>query len=218
MFPSTPLKFPIKDGTLRRPHQELGREEINAAQPVKLERAAPPEVKQEIPKEEIEEPTAPADTWEQRGMLIVRVHRTPRLKLFVPTEVPEDPPPIPLDETDVCRNTKTSSEMQNEKRIEDVWFSPNADRALSELWTGETVFDPIPQPCEAGYMWCNGCKTRIQQTQRPPNVWRESWDIMSKKQRQIAKEHWAARAVELEQARKMRKEENAILWHLRPHC
>ena len=182
VFPSAPLKFPIKDGTLRRPHQELGREEIHAAQPVKLERAAHAEVKQEIKREEEEKPAVHPDTWELRGMLIVRVHRTPRLKLFVPTEDPEDPPPIPIDEIDVCRSTTTSSEMQNEKRIEDVWYGPNADRQLSELWTGETVFDPIPPPCEPGYMWCNGRKTRIQQTQRPPNIWRESWEIMSKKQ------------------------------------
>ena len=103
-------------------------------------------------------------------MLLVRVHRTPRLKLFIPDKVAEDPPPIHFDDIDVCRITKTNSEMQNEKRIDDVWFGPDRDRSLSGLWSGETIFDPIPPPCEPGYMWCSGRKTRIQQTQRPPNV------------------------------------------------
>ena len=140
-------------------------------------------------------------------MLLVRVHRTPRLKLFIPDEVSEDPPPIPVDDIDVCRVTKTNSEMQNEKRIDDVWFGPDKDRSLSGLWTGETIFDPIPPPCEPGYMWCSGRKTRIQQTQRPPNVRREVWEVMSSKKRRIAKELWVVKAAELEEARNVRKAE-----------
>ena len=51
--------------------------------------------------------------------------------------------------------------------------------------------------------------TRLQQTQRPPDMYPEVWSMMSKNQRRIAAERWKTRAVELNKAREEWKAWNA---------
>ena len=71
------------------------------------------------------------DYWVQRGMFLVRVHRTARKKLFSPTEA-SDAPPMEISEIDVVRITKTNSDMVDERNIDDVWSEGLPNRELSQ--------------------------------------------------------------------------------------
>ena len=73
--------------------------------------------------------------------------------------------------------------MADERDIEDVWYEDMPDRELSQEWTGETFFEPLPPPCKPGYTWVHGRETRKQRTTRPPNVWTEPWERISGKAR-----------------------------------
>ena len=219
--PGKPVRFAASLPSFRRPDaDDMGQTETSADTTVKLE----PHVKNEVKEEPLEEaagnsceelppvikqePALP-DTWEQRGSRLVRVHNTPRTKLFCPSDVPDSPPPIPINDIDVLRSTTTNSDMQDEKSIEDVWFGPQAHRVLSNPWIGETFFDPIPPPCRPGYTWVGGRLTKIQTTTRPPDIYPELWTLMSKKQKRLAQDAWKIKASMIERAREDRILENA---------
>ena len=109
--------------------------------------------------------------------------------MFAPDWCP-DPPPIPLNHIDVTRITKTDLENQDEKSIEDVWDGGIGDvRKLREWWVGETVFHRFLREPK-GYRVVQGRLTRIQKTTRPPSIWPEVWNAMSRKQRDIAITNW----------------------------
>jgi len=219
--PGQPVRFAAKLPLFRRPDaDDKGLAETPADTTVKLEAHVKSEVKEE-PWEEAsgnrcvdeppvvkQEPSEP-DTWERRGLRLVRVHKTPRTQLFCPSDVPEDPPPIPIIDIDVLRQTKTNSDMQDETEIEDVWFGRHAHRTLSNPWIGETFFDPIPPPCKPGWTWVAGRLTKIQQTSRPPDIFPEMWTMMSKKQKLRSQEAWKLKASMIERAREERVLENA---------
>ena len=71
------------------------------------------------------------DRWVVKGDYLIRIHKTPRKILFVPSEA-KDPPPIPVSEIDVVRVTTTDLENHDEKRIEYFWdgSSPEDHRQL----------------------------------------------------------------------------------------
>ena len=121
---------------------------------------------------------------------MVRIHNVPRKKLFSPEEETTDPIPVELKDIDVLRITKTSSNMADEKWIEDVWLGETANRELSEEWVGETTFVPNPPEAPKGSMWISGRLVRLQKTTRPDDVWPEVWLAMSKKQKQEARARW----------------------------
>ena len=109
--------------------------------------------------------------------------------MFAPDRC-HDPPPIPLEHIDVTRTTKTNLENQDEKAIEDVWDGSDADvRQLSDWWVGETVFHRYFREPK-GYRVVQGRLTRIQNTTRPPSIWPEVSNAMSRKQRDIAITNW----------------------------
>ena len=101
--------------------------------------------------------------------------------------------------------------MVDERDIEDVWLEGLPNRELSQEWTGETFFEPIPPPCKAGYTGVQGQLTRTQKTNRPPNVMKESWLGMSTKCRKAAIDEWAVKSVLIEDARRKRAQPNKQL-------
>ena len=94
------------------------------------------------------------DSWEMRGIYLVRVHRKPRTTLFSPAFC-EDPIPIALVHLEVARRTETDLEFDGLKRIEDCWSGHRSDERLLRTpgdgrtltWTGETYFERVmPKP------------------------------------------------------------------------
>ena len=49
------------------------------------------------------------DTWQLTEEVLIRVHNTPRTKLFTPSSDPEDACPIPIEYLDIMRRTDTSA-------------------------------------------------------------------------------------------------------------
>ena len=122
------------------------------------------------------------DVWEDRPHMVVRVHNTPRREMFDITTC-SDPPPVPLNHIDVARHTITSLDTEDEKEIKDFADGSAAcRRELSDFWTGETRYTKLWKTPH-GYDFVDGRLTRRQTTNRPPNVWPEIWEGMSKKMR-----------------------------------
>ena len=82
--------------------------------------------------DQIEDPP-PKDVWEIRGQRLVRIHNTPRKHLFSPREAADDPPPWKLYDIDVMRQTKTNSDMSDEKEIDDIWYGDQENDAYHKL-------------------------------------------------------------------------------------
>ena len=111
--------------------------------------------------------------------------------MFTPLEVLEtEPLPVPLEEIDCERHTRTSSTFRGENYILDTWDGVSADdtRALSEPWTGEVLFPLLNVESDMDKFFG---KTREQKTTRPGNVDTIIWGGMSGKQRKDAKDYWS---------------------------
>ena len=122
--------------------------------------------------------------------------------MFSPMDSKSDIP-APLDRVDVERTTITDSDEQKLQSIDDVWDgSSNDRRSLGIEWTGETLFqlnaEDVGPP---GHTYVMGRWVRNQITNRPPNVWPEVWNLMSKKQRKTAKADWDNKMDEIRVAR-----------------
>ena len=120
------------------------------------------------------------DYWSVTADVIMRHHRTPRTKLFMPSAVGDCPPPLKY--IDVMRLTLTNLDTLPEKDIEDIWYDKDPVE-MSSKWIGSTTFNILrPEPRD-GYTWVEGRETKFQTTTRPPNIRPEDWsDRMSKKQ------------------------------------
>ena len=122
-------------------------------------------------------------------MCLIRIHSRPRKEMFAPDRC-DDPPPIPLKHLDVTRITKTSLDTADEMEIEDIWDGSDNDcRELSEFWTGEAVFYKFYKDTPT-HQVVMGRMTRIQKTKRPPTIWPERWEAMTKKQRRGEADVW----------------------------
>ena len=73
--------------------------------------------------------------WSVTGEVIIRHHRSPRSKLFMPDEVSDCP--VPVKYIDVMRMTCTNLDTLAEKEIEDLWCDAGP-KELSSQWTGKT--------------------------------------------------------------------------------
>ena len=81
------------------------------------------------------------DTWQLTASVLIRVHNTPRTKLFTPQSDPSDPCPIPIEYLDIMRRTDTSAPTKAESNLEDYWVDRQMQhRELSEEWVGRTQF------------------------------------------------------------------------------
>ena len=143
--------------------------------------------------------------------MLIRHHRRQRLNLFVPDD---QNLPIPLKYIDDTRQAETSLESPSEKFINDYWNVPRedpaggdprqADRRLSEPWTGRTIFSLLRQPLPEGWEWVQGRPTRMQKTNRPPSIWPEFWKVLSSKQKEQTTREWALEKPRLEAAQAVR--------------
>ena len=79
------------------------------------------------------------DTWTETDTQWVRVHKTPRQALFVPTDARNGPPPDTITDT-----RKTEAYYTQGKQMlygfRDNWKGDDARRTLPQLWTGTTTF------------------------------------------------------------------------------
>ena len=82
--------------------------------------------------------------------------------------------PIPLKYIDVKRSSHTNLDALQENRIDDYW-NVDANRSLSESWTGLTKFTLVKEKPPRGYMLSVVRLTKIQATTRPEIVWLEVW-------------------------------------------
>lgn len=80
-----------------------------------------------------------SDSWIDRPIVTVRVHKVPGGRLYVRrTDSGDDPPPIPSSSIDVTRCTRASLENADDCAVDDVWSGAAVDRrALSDLWHRE---------------------------------------------------------------------------------
>ena len=155
-----------------------------------------------------DEKVAPTpDVWEVRGETLVRVHHTPRQRLFMPIDA-HDQCPWKVEDIDVFRTTVAHLDLDEiTQEIRDIWgvCDDTTDRRdLGQPWTGETSFTKYSPANEPGYTSVAGRRTRTQKTKRPPNVWPEMWQIMSAKDRSDAIDIWKGLEPQYEAAMKHR--------------
>ena len=111
---------------------------------------------------------------------------------------------MPLKYVDIVRITRTNLEHDKESRIEDIWTAPNADRALSSEWTGQTCFELLRPKPPPGHKWVGSRCTKVQKTTRPDNIWPETWVKMSKKEKNLAIAEWNIESSKRNEARNLR--------------
>ena len=134
------------------------------------------------------------------GSLVVCHHLSPRTALFVPTD---DDFPVPLDVIDVTRNVTTDLEDEAESYFTDVWYDTGIIH-LTGSWVGKTSFNILRPKLPNGWEWVEGRKTKMQKSNRPPNIISEIWQMSGKKQKNQAIDDWKQLKVPLEEARKKR--------------
>ena len=148
--------------------------------------------------EPVPAPSTEPDHWYMVGDALVRKHNIPRTKLFVPD--PMDCP-IPLKYLDIFRFTNTDLNSFGEHSITD--FRTNGETELSDTWVGTTKFHILrPDPGE-GWQWVEGRRTKIPKSTRPPNIWPEVWQTMSKKAKRNARRDWDIEKPKREEARRL---------------
>ena len=139
------------------------------------------------------------DFWSIQGDFICCHHVEPRVQLRVPKE---ETFPIPLKYIDVTRGTHTNLDVLQEKRSDDHW-NVDANRSVSESWTGFRKFTFLKEKPPKGYMWSGERLTKIQATTRPENLWPEVWSKMGKAAQKKEKQEWANEKPKLDDARKL---------------
>ena len=145
--------FPVAEGDLQQP----GEARVVPRRVRNRSRAQPP---QEANHDEEAEPAGrdprqPAhpiepDFWTLSAHVLVRHHRTPRTKLYTPTDAEC---PIPLRYVDVMRQTSTDLDDWRERLVQDHWPLDDAGRELSAAWTGKTIFHILKITPPRGYTW-----------------------------------------------------------------
>ena len=199
-------QFPIAEGNLRQPGGKIIEYVRRTRKPPENKDEEDDTIQNEAEsktqhdkknEEEIFEP----DFWSVTADVLIRHHRTPRLKKFQPDEVGDCP--LPPKYLDVMRLTRTNLDTLAEKEIEDIWCD-QGPAELSAKWTGSTTFDILrPKPPD-GMTWVEGRPTKVQKTTRPPNIRTERWQGMSKKLRQQSILDWAINGKAIEEARTKR--------------
>ena len=192
--------FPLAEGNLSQPG-------LDAKRAKRIKKSKSPE-DEESDDDEEEVKVDPAggntvqhepDYWTLNDDVLVRVHRTPRQRLFTLDEVEL---PIPKGYIDILRKTVTDLEIMSESSINDFW-SDAGDRELSGFWHGKTIFQ-LFRPAPEGWQWQSGRCTRIQKTTRPPTQWVENWKDMNAKDKQKAIDEWAVEGPKRQAAREAR--------------
>ena len=190
--------FPVKELDIKQPGQTFQEKRLWARKQrikEKTEREKQEEQQKDAQqqREHEEQMEQEQDEWKVNHMVLTRIHRKPRSRLFVPED---GDCPIPLKYLEYVRTTETTMDTREEKRIYDVWNTvtmegAEPDRELSGFWTGTTTFDikqPQPQP---GYTIVQGRPTKVRaDSQRVPYMRTEEWERMSKKDRRNEKQYY----------------------------
>eukprot|EP00959_Pyramimonas_sp_CCMP1952_P124293 2598536-Pyramimonas_sp.AAC.1 len=154
--------------------------------------------------------TAPEpDYWERRGYCITRHIRTPRGKLFMPTEDVMNIP-VPDDQLDVTRDFETTSTFEGEGVLRDVRDGVSAadHRELNEPWAGLVRFYELRKMLPDGKMVVRGRETRVQITTRPDRTLPEHWKILFRGQQKKDIEY----TEDIKQARETRERAALRAW------
>ncbi len=111
--------------------------------------------------------------------------------------------PVPIQYIDVERITITSLNSLAETNIKD-FYNIAGPRALSEPWTGKTVFDLLKPAPPAGQVWILGELKRKVDSTRPENCRIETWQGFSKPRRRKEIKEWEEFKAERQKARDKR--------------
>ena len=90
-----------------------------------------------------------------------------------------------------------------EKHIEDFW-NVDAERELSDAWTGFTRFIFLNERPPDGYTGSGERLTRKQNTSRPDDIWPDKWTRMFDAAKKKTKQKWAIEKPKLHNARQLR--------------
>jgi hypothetical protein len=190
--------LPLVDGTVKQPGPDQKREvsrqrRSSAEEDEELEEKDEPEAAAEEAEAPQPVPSDEGDFWSLNSYALTRHHPNGRIKLFTFEEM-KDKIPIPLKFIDVGRRTVVS-EGDDSYEVNDTWYNEHdsgvdPQREMKEMWHGKTEFPLLKPAAKAGYKWCSGRLTKIQETTRPDQIWPELWDRYSKKQRVIVIKKW----------------------------
>ena len=130
------------------------------------------------------------------GNFIYRHHVEPRVKLYSPRE---ESFPIPLKYIDVSRTTRTSLDVEQERRIDD-YCNIDGSRDLSDSWTGFTQFTLLEEKPPDGFRWSGRRLTTRQLTSRPNHLWPELWIKLGRNANPKEKHKWSDEKPKLDNA------------------
>ena len=199
--------FPLSGGDYDQPHlpRAIAKntnyiKKIKEKQDLKIKQDKEAEEKELLEKTvpEADVPSETKDFWRCTNEVITIHHRTPRTKMFVPTD---DNMPIKLKYVDILRRTTTSIKDFKFKEIRDFWTTPGSDIELEEPWTGYTTFELLRPAAKKNHHWVYGRETQTQKTTRPGDVHPEEWPNMSAKNKQAAIKSWEVEGPKREKAR-----------------
>ena len=111
--------------------------------------------------------------------------------------------PIPLEYIDVTRATCTNLDVLQEQRVDDCW-NVDANRSLSDSWTGFTMFTLLQEKPPWGFLWPGERRTKMQGTTRQKNLWPEVKIQIGRAAQKREKQEWAIKKPKLDNARRLR--------------
>ena len=142
------------------------------------------------------------DFWSKEGNYIYRHHVEPVVKLHV---LKEESFPIFLKDIGLTRSTNTDLDVMQEKRIDDQQ-NVDANRSLSDSWTGFTNFTPLKEEPPRGYMRSGERLARFQTTTRPDHVCGPKYGPKLGKPLRIEKNKYGkTRSQKLDNARRLKR-------------
>ena len=204
------FQFPLAQGDLQQPgmterkvrHRKIKKQRIDELKEEEAEQKSQQTDAggNPTPREVLDMPTTEADVWTCNSNVLIRHHRTPRTKLYVPTE---EESPISFKFIEILRKTITNLEHLQESEFHDIWIGAESgngffdklgkvDRCLSNSWTGRTTFTILKKTPKQGFSYQSGRLTKIQaNSTRPPSVYLEEWGRLSKNNQLQEIEKWA---------------------------
>ena len=143
------------------------------------------------------------DFWSIQGDFTYRHHIEPRVQLNVPKEETFETFPFPLNTLMLTRATYTNLDVLQENLMDDYW-NVDANRSLSDSWTGFRKCTLLKENPPKGRMWSRERLTTIQATTRPENVCPEVRTQIGKAAPKREKQEWAIEKPQLDNARTLR--------------
>ena len=111
--------------------------------------------------------------------------------------------PFSTEYIDVARSTHTDLDVMQEKRFDDCW-NVDANRSLSDSWTGFTKFTFLNEKLPNGKMWYGRRPTRRQLTSMSDHLWPELGIKVGRNAKLKERQKWATEKPKLDDARRLR--------------